>query len=260
MYARKKLINYYEGKIEPFKIVDGLYFVGSYKESSHLVDTGDGLLLIDVGNIQNVYLIIDSIRKLGFKPEDVKYILLTHRHSDHIGGVKELAGYTGAKTYISEKSENYLRENNIFKPDVLLKDGDRLKFGKTEIECLLTPGHTEDTMSFFFNVKDGDKIYRAGTFGGAGPATLVKSEDSDYYEGCREDYLNSVDRLLKEKADIFIGNHCWNNDTENKGKAIKNGENPFIDGGAEWRKFLNFCKKRALEIIRTNKLEIEYKN
>ena len=259
MYPRKKLLNYYEGKIEPFKIIDKLFFVGSYKESCHMVDTGDGLLLIDVGNIQNVYMLIDSIRKTGYKPEDVKYVLLTHRHMDHIGGVKEFAGYTGAKTFISEKCEKYLKENNLFEPTKFLKDGDRLKFGNVEVECMLTPGHTEDTMSFFFNLKSGENVYRVGTFGGAGPATLVKGDNSDYYEGCREDYLNSVDRLLKENVDIFIGNHCWNNDTENKGKAINGDNNPFIDGGSEWRKFLNFCKERALKIIQTNKLEIEYK-
>ena len=71
--------------------------------------------------------------------------------------------------------------------------------------------------------------------------------------------MNSVDRLLKENVDIFIGNHCWNNDTENKDKEIKGDNNNFIDGGSEWRKFLNFCKERALKIIQTNKLEIEYK-
>lgn len=246
MYPRKKLKNYYEGEIKPFKIIDGLYFVGSYKESCHLVDTGDGLLLIDVGDVKNVYLVVNSIYESGFSPKDVKYILLTHKHYDHTGGVKEFAGFTGAKTFISEIDGVSDEVKSFFTPDYLIKDGEELKFGNITVKCMLTAGHTKGTMSYFFDMKDGGKTYRVGMFGGAGVNTLVKTH-ADYYEGNRKDYLDSVDRLLKEKVDVFIGNHCWNNDTDNKGKAITADFNPFIDG-KEWVKFLNFCKNRCLSL------------
>ena len=65
------------------------------------------------------------------------------------------------------------------------------------------------------------------------------------YPGCIDDYLKSCDRLLNEKVDIFIGNHCWNNDTFNKAKVLREtGNNSFIDSN-EWTEFLNFCKTRA---------------
>ena len=242
--------------IEPFKILNNLAFIGTYHASSHLVDTGDGLLLIDVGGIRNVYLVINSIYRLGFSPYDVKYILLTPRHDDHIGGVRELAGLTKAKTYISEVCKKYIEENNIFEPTHYLKDNEKIKFGNIEINCLLTPGHTEDTMSFIFDMEDNGKTYKVGMFGGAGPATLTTA-DSDHYEGCREDYIRSCDRLLKQRVDVMLGNHCWNNDLDNKCKLITEDYNPFLDNGKEWIKFLTYCKERALKICKTDTLELE---
>ena len=258
MYPRKKLQNFYEGEMKPFKIIDNLYYVGSYKECCHLVNTGDGLMLIDVGSIKNVYLIINSIYQLGFSPYDVKYILLTHRHNDHIGGVKELAGLTKAKTYISERCKKYLEDNNIFEPTKYIKDGDKLIFGNIEVNCIATPGHTEDTISFIFDMAHEGRIYKVGMFGGAGPATLTTA-DGDHYDGCREDYINSCDRLLKEKVDVMLGNHCWNNNLDIKAKEMTKEYNPFLDNGAEWRKFLTFCKERALKICETDSLELVYK-
>ena len=81
-------------------------------------------------------------------------------------------------------------------------------------------------------------------FGGAGANTLVDTHPT-HYAGCREDYLASIDRLLKEEVDVFIGNHCWNNDTTGRAERLKAG-NPhaFVDK-EEWARFLNFCKARC---------------
>ena len=65
----------WESYMEPFKIMGNLYFVGCYSASSHLIDTNDGLILIDSGYPQSLYMLIDSIYKLGFSPYDIKYII-----------------------------------------------------------------------------------------------------------------------------------------------------------------------------------------
>lgn len=88
-----------------------------------------------------------------------------------------------------------------------------------------TPGHTKGTISLFFNTKE---IYRVGTFGGTGANTLALGQFD--YDDCRTDYMNSLNRLRQEKVDVFIGNHVWNNDTEEKGKLLREtGENKFLD-------------------------------
>ena len=83
-------------KVPPFRMIGNLYFVGTVEASSHLIDTGDGLILIDTGYNNTLYLLIDSIYKLGFKPTDVKYIINTHWHHDHVEGTQAFSQLSGA--------------------------------------------------------------------------------------------------------------------------------------------------------------------
>ena len=236
-----------DGKMTPFKIADNLYFCGTYQASSHLIDTGDGLIMIDTGYANTFHMVVEAVKALGFEPKEIKYIINTHWHGDHTEASGMMAALTGAENVISRIDAPDVEGLGDFKPDLLIDDGDRLTLGNTIIEFVLTPGHTKGTLSFFFDTTVDGKTYRAGSFGGAGANTLVRSHAS-FYEGCREDYLASCDRLLDEKVDIFIGNHVWNNDTEKKGRILlEDGENLFIDCN-EWKKFLEFCKKRCLEL------------
>lgn len=247
MFERRTVNKPFEGKIEPFRIIGNVYFVGTFQASAHLIDTGEGLILIDTGYSNTLYLVLHSINKLGFKVEDIKYLLHTHYHGDHTEATEALKDLSGATTAISETDAVFAEQDNLFKADMVLKDGDILSLGNTNIRCVLTPGHTKGTMSFFFDTVDNGTVYRVGTFGGAGANTLVPTHPS-FYEGNRQDYLNSINLLFNEDVDVFIGNHCWNNDTFNKGKhLLETGENLFIDKNL-WREFLLFCKKRCLDL------------
>lgn len=249
MYARKNISDEepWLGEMEPFKISDNIYFVGTFQESCHLVDTGEGYVLIDSGNIFTLHMVIDHIYRLGFNPRDIKYAFYTHYHEDHTGGANALKHLTGCKTIISEADRQNAYEACGFIADMTVNDGDTLTVGNTTFRFIYTPGHTIGVMSVIFNTTLGGKPYTAGMFGGAGPNSLKKWHRS-YYPDCLKDYLNSCDRLLKENVDIFIGNHCWNNNTEVKAKILKEtGENLFLDKN-EWVKFLEFCKERAKNI------------
>ena len=84
-------------------------------------------------------------------------------------------------------------------------------------------------------------------FGGAGLNTMVKTAFD--FDGCREAYLVSLQRLKQETVDVFIGNHTWNNDTYGKGRRLlAGGENEFIDSSL-WPKFLACYEERLLKII-----------
>jgi len=249
MFTRKSLKNHYEGAIEPFKIIGNVYFVGTFPASSHLIDTGEGLILIDTGYEDTLFLLVNSIYKLGFTPYDIKYIIHTHWHWDHTEATAALAYLSGAKTFIGEKDAE--KAKNYFEPDILLKEGDKVELGNTCIEVMETPGHTRGCISLFFETEDNGNTYNVGTFGGAGANTLASG--SFDYDGCREDYRKSLERLRKKKVDVFIGNHVWNNDTETKGKILrKTGKNKFIDDKI-WGEFLDFCEKRLDEVIEKEK-------
>jgi len=246
MFTRKKDVkDPWEGKLDPFKIIGNVYFVGTFQSSVHLIDTGDGLILIDTGYSNALYLVIRSIYMLGFDPKDIKYIIHTHWHWDHTEGTRALVDLSGAKTLIGRNDEE--RAKDYFIPDITIKDGDTLTLGNTTVTFIETPGHTKGTVSLFFETEENGKIYRVGMFGGAGANTLARGATE--YDTCREDYRNSINRLRKEKVDVFIGNHVWNNDTDIKGKhLLETGENQFIDGKI-WFDFLDFCENRLNKLI-----------
>lgn len=245
MFEIRKIREPWEGRMDPFKILGNVYFVGTYQASAHLIDTGDGLILIDTGYSNTLYLVVRSIYELGFNPKDIKYIVNTHWHGDHTEGTAAMAELSNAKTLIG--AEDAERAKDYFMPDILIKDGDVLSLGNTTISFMETPGHTKGTISFFFDIEDGGKTYRAGMFGGAGSNTLKKGATE--YDSCREDYRNSLIRLRKEKVDVFLGNHVWNNNTYEFGKLlVETGENKFIDSGL-WNAFLDCCEKRLDKAI-----------
>ncbi len=248
--------------IKPAKIFGNLYFIGIRAVCTHLIDTGDGLIIIDPGYSESLHIIVNNIWELGFRPADIKYIIGSHAHFDHVDSVHELASMTGAKTFIGKADlplltgELYHYPIKTFKPDVLLNDGDAISLGNTEINCVSTPGHTDGTMSFFFNVTDGEKTYRAGTFGGAGTNTLVREFLTKHnlpFES-RQKFVESIHKLQGEKVEIFLGNHLENNRTEEKlGKLNIQKENPFIENSqAEWNLFLEERLSKINSIIENN--------
>ncbi len=245
MFERKTFKNLWEGRIEPFKIVGDVYFVGSFPASTHIIDTGAGLILIDPGYMATFHLVIDSIWKLGFKPSDVRYIINTHWHDDHTEATAALANLTGAKTLLGR--HDLEKAKHLFTPDILVSDGDTLELGSTKITFMETPGHTKGTISFFFETEADGRKYRVGMFGGAGANTMAR--DRFDFDGCREAYRESLHRLMKERVDVMLGNHVWNNNTEKFGEILREtGENRFLDGEL-WGEFLSFCEKRLDAVI-----------
>ena len=233
------------GAMEPCRIIGDVYFVGTYQASCHIIDTGDGLIMIDPGYTNTAHLVINSLYKLGYSPYDIKYIVNSHWHGDHVEATAAFAYLSGAQTLIgrddAEKASKY------FTADILVDDGDTLTLGNTTITFMHTPGHTKGTISPFFDVTEGDKTYRVGMFGGAGVNTLHLGKFD--FEGAREAYVASVERLKGEHVDVFIGNHTWNNDTYGKAKKIlESGENEFIDPEL-WCKFLDACLGRLNDLI-----------
>ena len=237
------------GDMTPFRIAGNLYFVGTYKASSHMIDTGDGLILIDVGYEETADVVIESLETLGYNVKDVKYILLSHGHYDHSDGVPKIVERSGAKVFMFREDNRYLKG---FLPDFYFKDGDVIRLGNTEILVKWTPGHTAGTASFFFDIEENGRILRAAMFGGAGtPQVLKKWMDEyhlPYYQ--RKQFFDSIERLRLEHVDLFIGNHAQQNHTKENYEVLLLGkENPFINDKA-WGEFLDETEKKLTERIR----------
>lgn len=235
------------GKMEPFRLFGDTYFVGTYQASCHLIDTEDGLVMIDPGYTNTAYLVMDNIYRLGFDPRDIKYIVNTHWHWDHTEATAGFADLSGARTLLG--SEDAEKASQYFTPDILISDGDTLSLGNKTFRFLHTPGHTKGTISLFYEDTDGDRTCTLGMFGGAGLNTLVPGAYD--FDGAREAYFASLARLRKVHVDVMLGNHTWNNDTYGKFLAmLDEAENPFLDPTL-WTRFLDDYKLRLESLIAT---------
>lgn len=236
------------GDMQPFRMAGNLYFVGTRAASSHLIDTGDGLILIDTGYPETADVIVESVAALGFDIHDVKLILHSHGHRDHTGGTAKLLGLCRAETWLRREDEKYI---SGFTPDHSYGDTESIRLGDTEIRCVWTPGHTVGTMSFFFDVVENGRAVRCGMFGGASPNQLRKSWLDDY--GCsfdqRRQFYASIESLKSERVELHVGNHTWDNDyAGNFARMTETGENPFLDD-SHWMKFLEERRKKMDRII-----------
>lgn len=258
-------------RIDPFQIADNLYYVGDKNVCVHLIDSGDGLVLIDSGYLGAEHLLVDSIWRAGFDPKNIKIILHTHGHSDHFGASEEFKRMYGCKLIISRVDAELVRRNNVSSQlfplataptfDEEIEDGDIVEIGNVKIRSVLTPGHTEGVMSFFFDTTYRSNTYTVGLFGGAGTnaLTLPYILKNGYTEDLPLKMLESIELLRKEKVDIHLGNHPGNNRTlEKREKQVKDGGNPFIDESS-WIEFLDSLESKVRTIILDNsKLDEEF--
>jgi len=156
--------------LPPEKLFGTSYLVGFGGLSVALIDTGEGLVLVDGALPQAAPAILANVRALGFDPKDIKFILSTEPHHDHAGGLAALARDTGATVVASARGAEGLRSGRHAKDDPQLayggswpavtrlrvvKDGEVLKLGKTAITAVATPGHTMGSMSWRWQACEG---------------------------------------------------------------------------------------------------------
>ena len=258
------------GIVPPFKLCGNIYFAGTQAASTHLIDTGDGLILIDSGYFETLYAVIDNIYRLGFDPRDIKYILHSHGHIDHTGATRALASLTGAKTIIGKDDLDMVTGRNqlvwanelgmdyqTFMPDILLEDGDIIKLGKTEIKCISTPGHTPGTFSFFWHTETHAGTFNTAMMGGLGLNTLRSPYIKKYQlesEDWRGKFAASLAYCKKQNIHINVGNHCNQNQTLQRAKLLQEGNaDAFIDPQS-WINMLNSAEKDFTKLLESDRL------
>ena len=178
--------------LPPEKLFGSTYLVGFGGLSVALIDTGDGLVLVDGALPQAAPMILANVRALGFDLKDIKFILSTEPHYDHAGGLAALARDTGATVVASARGAEGLRAGALAKDDPqlgyggswpavtrlrVMKDGEVLKLGKVAITAVATPGHTMGSMSWRWQACEG-KACKAIVF--ASSLNPVSADDYRY--------------------------------------------------------------------------------
>lgn len=246
-------------KVAPIKVFDNLYYVGPGYVSSWLIPTTAGLVLIDTAEEPYVDHIISNIRKAGFDPRDIEYILISQGHVDHFGGAARIQELSGARvsalaedwTLIEAVGQAPARPDRpavrVPKRDHVVKDGDTLTVGTTTFKFHKTSGHTPGTLSSEFTVFDGGTPYKAFMMGGSGPRGGVEAA---------EELVESANRVAQiPGVQVAVQTHSWLNSEPypNGGvfeRALKLAQrrpgdpHPFVDP-ASWRQWIQQVQQGA---------------
>lgn len=247
---------------EPIRIVGPLYFVGTRGLSSWLFVTSEGNILLNTGTAKSGPMIVESIRKLGYKPEDIKIIINGHGHSDHAGAFAYMKKLTGAQIAVMQedvamiedggKSDfHYGKDWQVMgqppvKVDRVLRDGDTVRLGEVVLTAYHTPGHTKGATTWVTTLFEKGKAYKVAFPDGGGFNPGYQVAKPEEYPGINQDYRNTLHLLESLHPDIWGGHHTEYFDLENKRKrAATEGVNAWVDPEG-YRRFIA-SKRRAFE-------------
>jgi metallo-beta-lactamase class B len=215
----------------PHKIVGNVYYVGTESLASFLVTTSQGHILINTDYERNNAVIRDSVTKLGFRFEDIKIILGSHAHGDHMEGDALIKQQTGAQVMAMAEDVQALqnirpggKEHPI---DRILHDGEQVKLGDMTLTALLTPGHTNGCTTWTFKAQEGGRTYDVLIIGSVG----VNNGTNLVGDAARvAQYRQSFKVLRAQHVDVPLGSHpAMYNMAEKHAKLAAGGPNPYID-------------------------------
>jgi acetyl esterase/lipase len=207
---------------EPFpahKIMGNVYYVGSKDLATYLITTPEGHILINSGFDRTVPLIQRSVESLGFKMTDVKILLASHAHSDHVAGHARLQKLTGAKVYVMRGDDQVIASGgkgqyryttdrwDPCKVDRVLHDRDEVKLGGVTLVARLTPGHTRGCTTWTWKVEDAGKKYDVVVIGSPNVNPRYELVNNRDYPEIADDFTRTFEVLKSLPCDIFLGAH-----------------------------------------------------
>jgi len=230
---------------EPAKVFDNLYFVGGQVHSAWALTTSDGIILIDtIFPYNSEELIVGGMQKVGLDPKNIKYVLISHAHADHIGGAEMLQSRYGARVVMGgpdwDQVGKYPNRYKTMAPkrDMVATDGMKVTLGNTTVTIWLTPGHTPGTVSYTFTVLDRGRPVNVAYSGGTAFNFVNNTPDP----GIRnfQTYIDSqrhlAERAAAVGATVLLANHSEFDNAVNKNKMLAgrgNGPHPY-EIGADW--------------------------
>nr|WP_041756324.1 subclass B3 metallo-beta-lactamase [Bradyrhizobium sp. ORS 278] len=240
----KQVIATWNTPTEPFKVIDNIYYVGTNGLASYLITTPQGHILIDTVMPESTALIETSIGKLGFKVADIKYVINTHAHIDHTGGLAQIKQETGAQMvagakdvplleggfYPGREEERYLNFPPV-KVDRAVREGDTVTLGGVTLTAHETPGHSPGCTSWTTEVKDGDAT-RSVIFFCSATVALNQLVGRPTYPGIVDDYKKTYAWAKTVHPDVLLAPHPEMYGMADKRAKIADGApNPFVKPG-----------------------------
>jgi metallo-beta-lactamase class B len=245
---------------DPVKVFDNLYFLGQTEYSVWAVTTSAGIILID--SIYDYSVddeVTDGLKTLGLDPATIKYVVISHGHSDHVGGAKYLQDRYRARVILTAADWDLLDKNAQTRPrrDMVATDGQKLTLGDTTLTLYNTPGHTMGTLSTLIPVTDHGTPHVAAHWGGTAFNWMANS--AAYITPARpasfwfETYSASARRFkeiaARAGADVLISNHTIFDGSKTKLPALalrKPGDpHPYVIGTNAVQRYLTVVDECA---------------
>ena len=250
---------------DPRKVFDNLYFVGGKVHSAWALTTREGIILLDtIYPYNSEELIVGGMKKVGLDPKNIKYVVISHAHQDHIGGAEMIQKRYGSRVVMSEPDWALVEKlPNRFKTmapkrDVVATDGMKLTLGESTVNIWFTPGHTDGTISFTFQVLDRGRpvnvVYSGGT------ALVYEWDQREWSIKNLQTYIESQRHLAgkaKEAgATVLLSNHsefdeAWKKNLMLAGRG--DGPHPYEIGAGQVQRYFKVTENCA----RATQLKLE---
>ena len=245
---------------DPAKVFDNLYFVGGKLHSAWALTTSEGIILLDtIFPYNSEELIVGGMKRLGLNPADIKYVIISHAHADHIGGAELLQARYGARVVMGAPDwrlvETYPNRYKTMAPkrDIVATDGTKITLGGTTVTTWDTPGHTPGTLSFTFTVRDNGRPVNVAYSGGTAFNFVNNTPDPGIKNF--QTYINSqrhmAERAAATGATVILSNHSEFDNAVNKNRMIAgrgNGPHPYkigADGVQRYFQVMQHCARTA---------------
>lgn len=258
--ATRKMFDGWKAAVPPRHLIGNIYYVGAIGVSSYLITTPEGHILLDTGFDETVPVIENSVAELGFKVADIKFILSSHAHVDHVGGHARMKALTNATVVASEHDARTLASGGAddfiplaaelarytpVKADRIVRDGETIQLGGAVLTAHLTPGHTRGATTWTMQVPGSHRGLDIVFFSSASINPGVSLVLTPSYPEIVEDYEQTFARLRALPCDVFFAPHGGQFAMAEKFAKLDRNEgspNPFIDPTG-WRDLLDRAEK-----------------
>jgi metallo-beta-lactamase class B len=256
--------NDWDDPFPPHRIADNLYYVGSKGLSSYLITTSEGHILINSSFERTVPIIRAGVEKLGFNFTDIKILLGSHAHNDHMEGNALVKKLTGAQVYVMEGDDQVVANGGVGQylydarwpacpADRVLHDGDKVSLGKAVLTARRTPGHTRGCTTWTMQAADAGKTYNVVIIGSPNVNQGYQLVHNTAYPEIAGDFAQTFKVLKSLPCEIFLGAHGSYYSMEKKYRRIDaGGANPFVDP-AGCRSYISEREKFYLDTLARQK-------
>jgi metallo-beta-lactamase class B len=219
--------------VEPFRVIGNIYYVGAVRVSSFLIKTSEGYILMDTGFPETAPGVRDNLEKLGIRPGDIKLLLSSHAHRDHVGGHALIKELTGAKVLSSERDAPLIASGGIpggpkvVTVDEIIRDRQQITLGDVTLTAHLTPGHTPGCTTWTMTTEENGRKYNV-VFMGSVNVNEYRLTGDPNYPNRAEDFRNSIARLKEIPGEVFLGPHGFFFNFLEKMERLKSGGTPNV--------------------------------